>query len=196
MFRQDSVKRKALLVSLSAVLLGGIVYSYDTFAATDPTPAHVVEKTMRIPDGVVRMETITWGNSSPNVKVVRMSPQQMTAFWRQTMAPFSAMQRQMAEQVALLQRQMQIAFAGSPFGLTPLAFPEQPLFGAPGITVTYVIPGMNGVPLPATAPAIHQPMPKGPVAAPPVPASEMPGSGTYAVAWHHHTSKPQPKVPV
>lgn len=191
MFSQLSLRKKAIIISISAALLGGAIYSYEAQGAS--IPSHQTVQSWRLPNGVVRVETVTWG-SSPHVSVVWMTPRQAKVFWRHARAPFAALQRQMAEQVSWMQQQMRYAFAGIRFVQTSLAFSSKPLFQAPGIMISF------GLPESVQAPVFSKPVDpavtlKSPAASPVIPASDLPNSGVYAVSWHTH-HKPNHKVSV
>lgn len=190
----------AFITSISAALLtmvGATAFAAPLFSSAVQGPVHVFERTWKTPNGVVRVETETWG--SPNVHVVRMTPQQAAAFWRQQMAPFAAMQEQMVamqRQLWNAQRLLSASFLNAPIFGSPLsvewADPLMQYQRIPGYTVRYwiVSPGVGEMPMERAQQSV-----RGPHSAPAIPASSLPNSGTYQVSWKGKPAT-NPKIPL
>ena len=171
--------------SILAGLLVGASLSDAAFASPfvringQEVPAHVEQKTLHIPGGVIHIETISYGSGpQANVAYRPLDTAQAQALMRQNLAQMQAMQVAMDRQMAMVQQMMQTAFAmpGLPLAQSPL----QVLF-----------PMISLPSLPAVAPQQH----------PVQPAGVAPWQqGMYQVHWqapaHPAAAPTNPKVPL
>ncbi len=168
------VKRKKLVLSLSAALVGVACLAYGPLshaAVGGSAQPQVIVHTYRIPNGVVRVESVTWGTPNPvSEQVVRLTPAQAQALASQSLRQVAEMQAQLQWQMRWMQQMMETAFA-EPFAMvTP-----------PPMTVGWFLPS---VPV-AAAPYIPQRVQPnvGPHSAPPIPISDVPGHQMVHCRW-------------
>ena len=168
------VKKKKLVLSLSAALVGALGFALSplSHATTEPVAgAQVFAHTYRIPGGVVRVESVTWG--TPNAvsrSVVRLTPAQAQAIAAQSLRQVAELQAQMQWQMGWMQRMMATAFA------EPSA-----LVAPPPMVVGWTLPGIP-VGVAPVVPQRVQPV-VGPHSAPPIPISDVPGHQMVRCRW-------------
>ena len=118
------IKTAVLTGFVASTSLAGAALA-STFVRVDgqELPAHVEQKTIHIPGGVVHIETISYGNGpQANVAYHPLDTAQAQAVLQQNMAQMRAMQVAMDRQMAMMQQMMQTAFAmpGLPLAQSPL----------------------------------------------------------------------------
>ncbi|MGK9453075.1 hypothetical protein ACSSZE_17770 [Acidithiobacillus caldus] len=168
------VKRKKLVLSLSAALVGVACLAYGPLSHAEvsvSTQPQVVVHTYRIPNGVVRVESVSWGTPNPvSGQVVRLTPAQAQALAAQNLRQVAELQAQMQWQMRWMQRMMETAFA-EPFAMVV----------PPPLPVGWSLPG---IPV-AAAPGIPQRVQPNvdPHSAPPIPISDVPGHQMVHCRW-------------
>lgn len=161
------LKHRRLILSLSVALVGAAVCAASSWSCAAPAyrpAAQVVSHTYRIPGGVLRVESITWGAPTASVaQVVRLSPAQAWALEASTLQQV----RDMQAQIQWMQSLMSAAFAQPAF---PLALPSVP--------VEWIVPQLAIVPVPVDPQARAE---QHSVA--PVPAANVPGDSMVHCRW-------------
>ncbi|MGC9128674.1 MAG: hypothetical protein ACP5GA_08100 [Acidithiobacillus sp.] len=163
----NALKYRRFILSLSVALVGAAVFAASPSSCAAPAyrpAAQVVSHTYRIPGGVLRVESITWGAPAASVaQVVRLSPAQARALEASTLQQV----RDMQAQIQWMQSLMSAAFAQPAF---PLALSSVP--------VEWTVPQLAVVPVPV------DPQPQaGRHSVAPVPAANVPGHPMVHCRW-------------
>jgi hypothetical protein len=110
-------------VLASVALSGAALASTFVLINGQQVPAHVEQKTIHIPGGVIHIETVSYGSGpQANVAYRPLDATQAQALMQQNLAQMQAMQVAMDRQMAMMQQMMQTAFAmpGMPMAQSPL----------------------------------------------------------------------------
>ena len=150
-------------------------------------PAAAQSRVIHFPGGVMRVQTVTWGQGGPSehlqVYPESLSPAQAQAMVRRSLWQMQAMQVSMDRQIAQMQRLMGVSFG--PFAMPSFRLPVP-------VALLSLPPEM---PFSGAIPRDSLNLGEGSGAAPSVPMTPLPEHQTLQVGWDHPHA-PSPKIPL